>query len=499
MTGGPRLCLLRRSSRFGCEGWISLVGALVLALAACSYPTRNQELASFDPRQGYRWGALAPTELESTLLVVTASGGGTRAAAFTLSALSGLADLELASGRSLADEIDVISSVSGGSVTAAYFALEGPGGFQDLEDNFIRQDGISAILWRGLKPVELAALATPSRERIDLLIDYLDESLFHGATFDSLRQGGERPLLILNAGDMVDGAPFAFTQNTFDLICSDLDRLALSVAVAASAAFPGALSPVTLTNYAPCQAQQAVSWPVTWVNQAAASRWYDNPSRVRRGRDAQNYALGAAAATPAPRKYIHLLDGGIADNLGIAEPFRLLSSNEVSPNFFNQISRGQIDKVVFVLVNARSDKPSRLSGEIATPGALDMVQATINAAIDNTTFGNFERLETLLRERLDAAAAEFPEPLASNFRKVETYFLPIDFDAIADDACRDAFQSIATSWTLAKREVDALMIAGKALLKSAPKLSRLAADLGLAGIDRLPELEEACAAIRASG
>jgi hypothetical protein len=39
------------------------------------------------------------------------------------------------------------------------------------------------------------------------------------------------------------------------------------------------------------------------------------------------------------------------------------------------------------------------------------------------------------------------------------------------------------------------MIAGQALLKSAPKLSKVANALGVSGIENLPDLEDACAVI----
>jgi NTE family protein len=54
------------------------------------------------------------------------SGGGTRAAALAYGVLQHLARTPIAGGRSLLDEVDVISSVSGGSFTAAFFALNGP-------------------------------------------------------------------------------------------------------------------------------------------------------------------------------------------------------------------------------------------------------------------------------------------------------------------------------------------------------------------------------------
>lgn len=468
---------------------------LVAALAACSYPQRNQEAANLDPRSGYRWTALEENELSDTLFIVTASGGGTRAATLALSTLRGLDQARLPSGRSLAQEVDIISSVSGGSVTAGYFALKGVQGFDSLEKDFIRQDGISTLLWRGLNPVGLAELATPSKGRIDLLIDYLDDTLFREATFQALVQRRKQPYLILNAGDMVAGTTFPFTQAYLDLLCSDLTDIKLSVAVAASAAFPVALSPVTLKNYSPCDAQEGGRWPPQWIENAVETDWYLNPSRVRRGRVARAYAKGTEVPPPYGKAYVHLLDGGIADNMGVSEPFRLLTTADVSPQFLIDIAQGRIKRVVFVLVNARSDPPSALNDQIATPGEINMLLGTISAAMDNATFAIIERLRVLLEERFKAAAQQMPPPLARNFEKVETFFVPVDFGAIAGDDCRRMFESIATSWTLPKGEIDALFVAGGALLNAAPDFHEVLAVVG-ARLERpLPSIGQACAVL----
>src|SRR5712671_3608570 len=89
---------------------------LVAALTGCgAYPIRNE--AAVDPRPAaYEWKSLSPGDLQDTLVVVTASGGGTRATALTMSVLRAMDKIKLASGARLADEIGILSSVSGGSV-----------------------------------------------------------------------------------------------------------------------------------------------------------------------------------------------------------------------------------------------------------------------------------------------------------------------------------------------------------------------------------------------
>lgn len=494
LTTPTRQCLMHGTSWLSAPTFrLSLLGIALVAIAGCSYPERNVELDVIDHRGGYRWTQLPPKPLHDTIIIVTASGGGTRAAALALGTLRALERVKIPhTGGSLLDEVDVISSVSGGSVTAAYFALHGADGFEALENGFIRRDGISALLWRGLNPIGLTRLLTPSYGRIDLLADYLDDTLFAGATYQALLDKGRGSYLILNAADMAQGSVFSFTQSTFDLLCSDLAQFRLADAVAASAAFPVAMSPLTLVNYSPCPAQAAEGerWPPRWIENATRTSWYTNQTRVRRGRGAEAY-LNLAAQQSQSRSYVHLLDGGMADNLGVAEPFRLLTTVEVSPQFFTDITQGRAKKVVFVMINARSDASSDLSTSPAPPGAIPMLMATIDSAIGNTTFSSVDKVDVLLRERLQKAAEGMPSAIQERIRDLETYMILIDFDAIDDRGCRIAFQNIATSWTLPDQQIDALLQVSAGLLHQDPKFQDLTQDLAAQPVPA-PSVTSAC-------
>src|SRR6267154_637625 len=86
--------------------------------------------------------------------------------------------------------------------------------------------------------------------RSDMAAEFYDRHLFGGKTYGDLLQQNRRPFLSLNATDMSLGASFQFTQEHFDYLCSDLSTFPVARAVAASAAFPILLSPVTVNNYA---------------------------------------------------------------------------------------------------------------------------------------------------------------------------------------------------------------------------------------------------------
>lgn len=474
---------------------MQLMLVLVLLTSACSYPTRNQQAAVISEQNGYRWQSVQPSVLEDTLVIVTASGGGTRATTLTLSVLQALDKIKLASGASLAQEVDLISSVSGGSVAAGYFALEGTQGFKTLEENFIRKDGMSTLLFNALNPIGLARLATPGEERIDFLIDYLDEQLFHEATYQTLMDKQRRPFLILNAADMVEGVPFSFTQRKLDLLCSDLSSLPLATAVAASAAFPVALSPVTLTNYSPCPASHGKAWPPAWVKasldqpDAQRSKWYDNPQRATLARAENAYALGK------PNKaYIHLLDGGITDNLGIFEPFRMITTGDTQPSFLTYIDRRQITKLIFITINARSFAASELDRQMATPGIMDMLKASIDAPIDRTSAGTAVQLRNLLFDQFSKMPGDAIQQ--KNYKDLadHTALISIDFDAIVDSECRRKFQSITTSWSLDKEQIDAVLMIGGALLQNNPDFEKLLSLLDNPARPQLPSVEQACQA-----
>ena len=58
-----------------------------------------------------------------------------------------------------------------------------------------------------------------------------------------------RPFISINATDINYGSVFAFSQDQFDLICSDLSSFPIASAVAASNGFPVLFTPITLTSY----------------------------------------------------------------------------------------------------------------------------------------------------------------------------------------------------------------------------------------------------------
>src|SRR5262245_53001697 len=279
-----------------------------LALAGCGswHYTVNAPLERFDPQRGYRFtNAERDAGADELFIALTFSGGGMRAAALAYGVLERLAAERIrwqGRERRLLDEVDLINSVSGGSMTAAYFALHGDAIFRDFAPRFFGRDLQDQLESRIVAIGSIPALMSPRYGRIDMVQEFLDETLYDGKTFAEMPR--RRPYVIISASDMALGSRFEFTQDFFDLLCSDLDKLPISRAVAASSALPLLFSPVTLWNYAgTCALPPPPPFQAAQGELAARQQ--------QRAREVFSYL------DRAQRPYIHLLDGGLADNLGI--------------------------------------------------------------------------------------------------------------------------------------------------------------------------------------
>ena len=182
------------------------------------------------------------------------SGGGARASALSYGVLRELARTPIVwegYRKRLVDEINIINALSGGSFTAAYYALYHDRIFHDFEYRFLRKDWESELRARIFRsPSNWFRLLSPYFGRTHIFSELLDEALFDGATFNDLVSSDQRPIIFLHASDMATVSRFEFNQRQFDLICSDLSKLPLSVATASSSALPLVLSPISLKNYA---------------------------------------------------------------------------------------------------------------------------------------------------------------------------------------------------------------------------------------------------------
>lgn len=436
-----------------------------LLVSGCAHFQRNAPLVSTDQRTGYRFqNTAAPTNSSDLLLMLAFSGGGTRAASLSYGVLEELARTPVgAEGKQhrLLDDVDIISSVSGGSFTAAYYALWGDRIFSDYESRFLKKSVQTDLLLQVMAPWNLVRLASPSFSRSDLAAEYYDQLLFKGATFGDLMTRRDRPFLCVNATDIASGARFEFTQDEFDLIQSDLSKFPVSRAVAASSALPLYLTPVNLKNYSTEQAEAEPEWiqPILGDPDASTRMKYV-------ASQARSYADGH-------RHYIHLVDGGFSDYLGLRGAIDRVIAREQSaqvPSVPWKLPR----RVALIVVDADRDYDYGWDSKESSLGFGTLLGSVGQVTVSHYSFETIE----LFKEVMGRLARERTGSGDSSSVKIETYVIELHFNQLPNESDRRFFNTVPTSLQLPSKTVDRLRQLAARQLADNVDFRRLVSDLG---------------------
>ena len=259
---------------------------LVAGLAACSifpYERGTRANEPFEAQAAATRGSerisFAELAEPKVFIGIAMSGGGSRAANFSAAALLELDRL------GLLKHATAISSVSGGSLAAAYYGLYGADRQRWNESRIkdvMRTDLQTNWGWRWLLPQNIVRYWFTPFDRSDIMKGVIDDELFGGrmVPYAAMNNATRLPRILINASD-ITGGNFVFTDEAFrERLKARLDTYPVAHAVMASAAFPGGFNNVTLENY----------------------------TSVER------------------RSYLHLIDGGPTDNLGVKVLRRTLAN-----------------------------------------------------------------------------------------------------------------------------------------------------------------------------
>jgi NTE family protein len=475
-------------------------GLLCAGLAGCAH-VGTPKLDTYDLKAGYRFEQLPkslpsapPKNTDDIFVVLAFSGGGTRAAALSTGVMQQLANVTFhlnpstgapctpgpsdpgceTTPRSLLDEVDVISSVSGGSFVAAYYALKGADIFS--KTGRFQRDFLYYPLQRDLfaqavfYPTSWPYLGT----RTEIATRLYDKRIFEKAKFGALAQRA-RPYIILNGTDTTTGARFEFTQEQFDLLCSDLSRTPIARGVTGSSAFPGLLNSLTIEshNKAGCHYTGPGSRVgEDWVPDALE----DRDLNQRRYRKAQT----VLAYRDPTRTYLHILDGGLADNIGLRSVIQSLSSRDrpVQRNaggdrtlggwsLLSMVNNRKVKTLVVITVNARTRHDSNADTHAAGPSTFGVLGAASGIPMGNFSTDTLALFQSTLVEFVE------PQALANlNTLAVEVAFEDLDDDLDPAQSERSFFSNLPTTFELLPFEVDCLISRGGRLLKGAVSVER---------------------------
>lgn len=382
-------------------------------------------------------------------LALAFSGGGSRAAALAYGVLLELRDTRIGAQneRRLLDEVDAISAVSGGSFLAAYYGLHGEDTFSDFEPGFLRRDLSADLLQRIANPLRWF---TP-QGRSAVAAGLFDTTIFHGATFADL-QRRRGPLIVINATDLEAGTRFAFLQEHFDLLCSDLRGYPLAQAVAASSAVPVLMEPVVLENHAGCAP------PVL-------------PQPPEDSQQLQQVVEGLRSyADKQARRYVHLADGGLTDNLGLRAFQETIDLAGGLRAFLRKIDREPNGHVVMISVDA--------SGNAAAGLGLDRRAPSMLQAIDVMSDVQLHRYNAATLEQTHDSLQRWARGVSTPERTVQPWLVTLTLRDVADPGLRQRLGKVPTGFNLEAGQVDELIATGRALLRDNPEFRRLLDALG---------------------
>ena len=505
-------CTIRRSVfpattafavNHACRLLLSIIG-LASLVACASYPI-NAPLDEIDQSSGYRLNnrTLGDKNSDETFVILALSGGGVRAAALDFGVMQQLDRVRFGDdGRTLLDEVDVISSSSAASIPAAYYGLYGKDAFlRDFKDDVLHRKIQSALGRRMLNPMHWPRLMSGTFSRGDLAVEYLDKTIFDGHTFADMQQ--RRPMILLNATDIGIGSQFTFSQGNFDLICSDLSRFNVARAVTASMAFTPGFTPITLKNYNDGRCGDTAPG---WVHEALQNGVEADPSLFAAADDVLSYQ------NIEKRPYIHLLDSGIADNMGIRAPALALKIRDAPASQVDRIEEGTIEKLIVILVNARPKTDFKGDLSPKPPKAMTSVKAAASRPLANYSYETVNLIrrdiqdarETSLRfhesrvtcgilaqsvcadqqssdtcrERVETSCLEkFGVTVDRGPPNLDIYLVHLSFDLIDDRERRERFETIPTKLELSSDDVDALIDVALELLREEPEFQFLLNDL----------------------
>ena len=241
------------------------------------------------------------------------------------------------------------------------------------------------------------------------------------------------------------------------------------------------LSPVTFDNYGGTCGYQ---YPA-WVRDVAKPEGRPRPA----GRAVERYREMQAFQNSKDRPYIHLVDGGVADNLGVRPVLETLEELILSTAFRGEVGFGVFRRIVLIVVNARSAPRTDWDRKEAPPGTVVQLLQASGVPIDRYSFETIEtmkdkqeiyawRRELLIARARLAGATEAEAEASVPLPKLAVHALDVSFENLPDPKEREYLMNLPTSFALPPEDVDRLRQAAGQLLRQSQDFQSLLREFG---------------------
>jgi hypothetical protein len=175
------------------------------------------------------------------------------------------------------------------------------------------------------------------------------------------------------------------------------------------------------------------------------------------------------------RPFIHLLDGGLSDNLGLRGPFDALTTTDSPWSILKQTNLKQIEKLIVISANAKTTKHRSWDKMSSPPGIKDVLDVILSGPMDDVSFDSIEMVDDhfkqmkqlsdtisscnlLIKDCPNATEIDIP------FIATDFTFTELTFDDISDTHLRQCMQELPTTFSLPEETINLLRIVARYLL-----------------------------------
>ena len=457
--------------------------AICVFLTACS-ATNAPINAPLDAPQNAAVTEVASKDLadDSLFIGLAFSGGGHRASSFSYGLLKALqsVDRSPSNPHGLLPHVRLVTGVSGGSVTAAWFGYQGPDGMNGFRERYLTQNAEKYMANSAFNPITLARGLSGGANGRKTFARFLNEALFQKATFGDLARRSNI-ITWINAADVAHKTSFLFSPETFDALCSDLSKLPISEAVAASAAFPLVFSPIVLQAHSTDCNYQEPDW-------LTAARFNPESTSTLRahGNVLERYA------DPEKVKFVKLLDGGTTDNFGTVALAveRAKAQNPYGPLTAEQAVR--LRRILFLVANSGTESEFGWSQKVGGPGGVALAMSIVNSSISSATRTAYDAMlltldswhKDVVEYRCGLSQAEVRRLRGSvagwDCRDLKLFVSEVNFQGL-DPEMVDQLNQIPTRLKLPTEQVDLAIEAGLKATRQDPEFNGFLHSIGISG------------------
>ena len=188
------------------------------------------------------------------------------------------------------------------------------------------------------------------------------------------------------------------------------------------------------------------------------------------------------------RPYLHLVDGGVADNLAMREILAILEELEALHLEGLPTPLDHARRLAVFVVNSLSTPPLDWDQRRSTPDTVDVLLQATGVPIDHYSYEAVELLRDtaarwqLLRTIRDSGAiVDNSDPALAEVTRVpnlEIYVINVSFAELKDSTERAYLNEQPTSFVLPPEAVDRLRAAAGTIVLESPDFQRYLKDLG---------------------